>query len=61
MERSRLVAAKLDQHTGRILNIISAEEEISIRSLIAEALYDLILKRGKTPSPELVKAARKAA
>lgn len=44
---TRLVGAHLPPSYSKQLNILAAEEEITVRDLLAEAINDLFIKKGK--------------
>lgn len=44
---TRLVGAHLPPAFSKQLNILAAEEEVTVRDLLAEAINDLFVKKGK--------------
>lgn len=44
---TRLVGAHLPPSFSKQLNILAAEEEVTVRDLLAEAINDLFVKKGK--------------
>lgn len=44
---TRLVGAHLPPSFSKQLNILAAEEDVTVRDLLAEAINDLFVKKGK--------------